>query len=88
MRNHGVLDLIFGRLQVKMRERGDFKYIVIGGALLSFNAGFINALFVVSVLGTAIAHVTGTVSKASVALGTAKLEECGEVFRMWFCVAQ
>lgn len=65
-----------------MRDRKDFKYIVVGGSLLSLNAGFINAVFLLSAMQLAVAHVTGLVAKASVDLGEAKYEQCGEIFGM------
>jgi len=48
-----------------MRERDDFKWIVICGSLLSIHSGFINAVGMKSVFQLTVTHLTGLVTKAA-----------------------
>lgn len=50
------------------RKPEEFAAIIIGGCLLSFNAGFINAV-TLALSGLTVSHVTGVVTKAAIALG-------------------
>jgi uncharacterized membrane protein YoaK (UPF0700 family) len=69
-----------------MHNRKDFKYIVIGGSLLSLNAAFVNAVFLLSSMQVTVAHVTGTVSKASIDLSKGLWKDAAVVLGMAYAV--
>jgi hypothetical protein len=50
------------------RSRNEFIAIVIGGSLLTLNAGFINSV-TLQISGVPVSHITGTLTKAGIAIG-------------------
>ncbi len=53
----------------------NFKFFMMGGFLLALNAGFINAISVLSLLHQAVSHVTGTVTRLGIALAAQNQSE-------------
>jgi uncharacterized membrane protein YoaK (UPF0700 family) len=66
------------------REPQEFAAIIIGGSLLSFNAGFINGVILL-LSGFTVSHVTGAVAKSALALGHKHYEESGTIFALLPC---
>jgi uncharacterized membrane protein YoaK (UPF0700 family) len=58
------------------RKPEEFAAIIIGGCLLSFNAGFINAV-TLAISGFTVSHVTGDITKAAIAANE------GDSFNFW-----
>lgn len=61
------------------RERHEFHAIVIGGSMLSFNAGFINSVTLFT-SGLTASHVTGIITKSSIFLGAGQIFDFGMTF--------
>ena len=49
------------------RKKHEFAAIILGGFLLSLNTGYLNAITILS-SGYPVSHVTGTISKAGIAV--------------------
>jgi uncharacterized membrane protein YoaK (UPF0700 family) len=62
------------------RKPEEFAAIIIGGCLLSFNAGFINAV-TLAISGLTVSHVTGDITKAALAVNQ------GDSFNFWMNTA-
>ncbi|KNC81838.1 hypothetical protein SARC_05858 [Sphaeroforma arctica JP610] len=57
--------------------------LILGGWALSFNAGFINAVFLSCQFSHSVAFVSGTVSTSGVAVGNGDWAKFGELFGLW-----
>jgi uncharacterized membrane protein YoaK (UPF0700 family) len=52
-----------------VNERNDFKWILLGSSGLSFCAGFVNVISILSVLSSTVSHNTGIASKMAINFG-------------------
>lgn len=50
-----------------MNHHPRFRFVLLGGFLLAANAGFINALGILTLLHQAVSHLTGTISNLAIA---------------------
>jgi hypothetical protein len=66
------------------RNPREFIAIVVGGSLLSFNAGFINAITLL-ISGFTVSHVTGSTTKAAIRLYQEEYHEMGELLLLCMC---
>jgi uncharacterized membrane protein YoaK (UPF0700 family) len=57
-----------------VHQRSDFPSMVLGGCLLSFNSGVVNAVAIL-ITGLTISHNTGTTGKLGINIGQGKWEE-------------
>lgn len=60
--------LVTSKPALQNRKKHEFAAIILGGFLLSLNAGYLNAVTILS-NGFPVSHVTGTISKAGIAVG-------------------
>lgn len=64
--------------------RKDFGWLVLGGSLLCFVSGWVNAFAIIEAAST-VSHVTGSTTKAGMALAEADGAYIGFAFMIW-CV--
>jgi Protein of unknown function (DUF1275) len=65
---------------VNVSDKVLFKYIILGGSLLAFNAGYMNCVALQSHVEQVVSHVTGHATKAAVELGSL---EMGDFVNEW-----
>jgi hypothetical protein len=65
---------------VNVSDKVLFKYIILGGSLLAFNAGYMNCVALQSHVQQVVSHVTGHATKAAVELGSL---EMGDFVHEW-----
>lgn len=65
-------------------DRKDFPWLIVGGTLMSFSAGWVNAFTIIST-GFGVTHVTGTATKIGINMARQKTELLGYGFGLW-CV--
>ena len=58
-------------------ERPDFGFALSAGVLLALNAGFINAIGLLSLFNLAVSHVTGSTSNLGMAIAAGDLSQVG-----------
>ena len=83
-RRNSEADAAVPQKPLHQREPQEFAAIIIGGSLLSFNAGFINGVILL-LSGLTVSHVTGAVTKSALALGSNHYEEFGSIFALLPC---
>jgi uncharacterized membrane protein YoaK (UPF0700 family) len=57
----------------EMADRPNFRFVLVVGLLLALNAGFINAIGLLSLFNLAVSHVTGSVSNLGTAIARGDL---------------
>jgi uncharacterized membrane protein YoaK (UPF0700 family) len=70
---------------IPTNERPEFKWIVLGSSLLSFCAGFVNVVSILSTFSYTVSHNTGVTSKFAIFLARLELPSAG--FNMSVLVA-
>ena len=65
------------KVALKERSGAEFFAIILGGFLLSFNAGFINGVCYSTVQGLSVSHLSGTTTKLGLTMST------GDINHMW-----
>ena len=80
--------MLFGRKEPKdptvtgVAARKDFGWLILGGSLLCFIAGWVNAFTLLAARAT-VTHVTGSTTKAGMALSEGDGNYLGYAFGIW-----
>lgn len=49
-------------------DKKEFNSIILGGSILSFNAGFVNACAIAGAYSIAVSHLTGNITKLGISI--------------------